>query len=63
MLHEIIYPFPNFNCEFEVWEWINNFIQHFIMDAIVYPYWDANESNTFWWMQLFIHIEMKINPC
>ena len=29
---EITYPFPNFNgCTFEVWEWISNFIPHFIM--------------------------------
>ena len=34
---EIIYTFLNFNgCTFEVWEWINNFIPHFIMDVIIY---------------------------
>ena len=32
---EIAYPFPNFNgCTVEVWEWISNFISHFIMDLI-----------------------------
>ena len=32
---EMIYPFPNFNgCAVEVWEWINDFITHFIMDVI-----------------------------
>ena len=24
----------------EVWEWISNFIQHFMMDRITYPCWD-----------------------
>ena len=34
----ITYPFPNFNgATVEVWEWINNFIPHFIMDVITYP--------------------------
>ena len=38
---EIIYPFPNFNgVTVEVWEWINNFIPHFIMDVITHPCWD-----------------------
>ena len=37
----IIYPFPNFNgTTVEVWEWISNFIPHFIMDIIAYPCWD-----------------------
>ena len=32
---EITYPFPIFNsCTVEVWEWISNFIPHFIMDII-----------------------------
>ena len=40
MWDEITYPFPNFNgCTVEVWEWINNFIPHFIMDVITYPCW------------------------
>ena len=35
---EITYPFPNFNvATVEVWEWINNFIPHFIMDVITHP--------------------------
>ena len=34
---EITYPFPNFNCStVEVWEWISNFIPHFIIDVIIY---------------------------
>ena len=38
--HEISYPLPNFNdCTVEVWEWISNFISHFIMDAITDPHW------------------------
>ena len=37
---EITYPFLNFNgCSIEVKEWIGNFIQHFIIDIIIYPYW------------------------
>ena len=41
MWDEIIYPFPNFNgSTVEVWEWINNFITHFIIDVITYPGWD-----------------------
>ena len=39
--YEITYPFPNFNgYTVEVWEWISNFIPHFIMDVIIYPCWD-----------------------
>ena len=35
---EITYPFPNFNGgTVEVWEWINNFIPHIVMDAIIHP--------------------------
>ena len=35
---EITYPFLNFNgAIIEVWEWVGNFIPHFIMDVIVYP--------------------------
>ena len=41
MWDENIYPFLNFNgCTVEVWEWISNFIPHFIMDMITYPCWD-----------------------
>ena len=36
---EITYPFPNFkSCTVEVWEWIGNFIPHFIKNVITYPY-------------------------
>ena len=36
---EINYPFPNLNgCTIELWEWISNFIRHFIMDVITYPF-------------------------
>ena len=35
MWNEITYPFPNFNdCTVEIWEWISNFIPHFIIDVI-----------------------------
>ena len=38
---EITYPFPNFNgCTVEVWEWISNFIPHFIMNVITVSCWD-----------------------
>ena len=38
---EITYPFLNVSgCTFEVKEWINNFIPHFILDVIAYPCWD-----------------------
>ena len=38
---EITYPFPNFNGgTVEVWEWICNFIPHFIVYVITYPLWD-----------------------
>ena len=40
MWDEITYPFPNFNgCTIEVWAWISNFIPHFIMGVITYPFW------------------------
>ena len=29
MWNEITYPFPNYGCTVEVWEWISNFIPHF----------------------------------
>ena len=33
--YELLYPFPNFNAAtVEVWEWISNFIPHFITDVI-----------------------------
>ena len=42
---EITYPFRNFNyCSVEVWEWINDFISHFMIDAIIYRCWDLNWS-------------------
>ena len=32
------YPFPNFHgATVQVWEWISNFIPHFIMNVITYP--------------------------
>ena len=43
MWDEITYPFPNFSgCTVEVWKWINNFTQHFMMGVIPYnPCWDS----------------------
>ena len=42
---EIIYPFPNFNrATVEVWEWISNFIPHFIGHVITYSCWDYSWS-------------------
>ena len=38
---EITYPFPNFNnATIKAKEWINNFIQYFLMDVITYPFQD-----------------------
>ena len=38
---EITYPYPNFNgATIEVWEWISNFITHFIGHMITYLCWD-----------------------
>ena len=34
---EITYTFPNFNgAAIEVWEWMNNFIPHFMIDVLVH---------------------------
>ena len=53
VLDEITYPFPNFNgCTVEVWERINNFIPHIMMDVITYPCW----------YYMFIFID-KLSPC
>ena len=42
---KINYPFLNFNgCTVEVWEWVNNFIPHLIMDVIIYPCQDLSSS-------------------
>ena len=41
MWDEIPLPFPNFNgSAVEVWEWLRNFIPHFIMGVITFPFWD-----------------------
>ena len=41
MWDEITYIFPNYNgLTVEVWEWIRDFIPHFIMELINYPCWD-----------------------
>ena len=38
---EIIHPFPNFHGSIvEGWEWMSNFIPHFIVDVIIYQYID-----------------------
>ena len=38
---ETTYPFPNFNgATFEGWEWISNFILHFMKEVSTYPCWD-----------------------
>ena len=42
--NEITYPFPNFNgCTVEAWEWMINFIPHFIMDVIIHPCWGESK--------------------
>ena len=38
-----MYQSKNFNgCTVIVWEWLSNFILHFIMQVIPYPCWDYN---------------------
>ena len=40
---KISYSFPNFNgAAVEIWEWISNFIQHYIMDVITLACWDLS---------------------
>ena len=42
---EIIYPFPNYNCEtVDVWEWISNFISYIIVGVITNPCWDYSQT-------------------
>ena len=49
---EITYLSPNFNgATIGVWEWISNFIAHFIMDVITFPCWN------------FIQFMQQIIPC
>ena len=39
---KITSPFPNFNgATVAVWEWISNFIPHYILDVITYPATDT----------------------
>ena len=45
MWDEITYPLPNYNgYTFEGWEWISNFILHFIKDVVTKAYfcWDQS---------------------
>ena len=43
---EITYPISNFiGAAVEVWEWINDFILHFIMEEITCPCWDLKLNN------------------
>ena len=38
---ELTYLFLNLNIStVEVWEYISDFIPHFIMDVVTYPWWD-----------------------
>ena len=39
--NDITYPFPNLSgCAVEVWEWMRNFIPHFIVGVFIFPCWD-----------------------
>ena len=38
----IAITYPLHNCIIEVWEWLSNFIPHFIMDVITYLCWDLS---------------------
>ena len=47
---EIIYTFPTFNgATVEVCEWISDFIPHFIIEVISYPFWDWSYSTLVKW--------------
>ena len=52
MWDEITYPFLNFN-DYTVGKWISSFIPHFMMDIIIYPYWDLKLNHVnkrgHWW--------------
>ena len=40
---EITYPFLNYNgCTIDVWEWINKFVQHSILDVIIHSCWNKS---------------------
>ena len=70
---EITHPFQNFNvCTVEVWECIGNFIPHLIMDIIIHPCWDLNQTmsvkgapgpghNNFICVHLLVHV-LWLNP-
>ena len=61
---QITHPFPNINgTTIEIWEWISNFIPHFIMDAItktrrctagynhhtqIAQFWKISKTSFFW---------------
>ena len=52
---EITYPFPNFNgCTVVVWEWISDFIPHFIMYLITYSCWWHKELQ----LLLFLFLQL-----
>ena len=41
MWHKITHWFPNFSYwTIEVWKCVNNFVPHFTIDVITYPWWD-----------------------
>ena len=63
ILDEITYPFPNFNgAAVEVWEWISNFIPHFMKRVMLRlklnhvskrgPWWKLNR----WWRMIVIKV-------
>ena len=62
--NEITYQFPNFNgCTVEVWEWIINFIQHFIGHVVTYPCWEViNVSTRGPWCDGFDTVHGSIGP-
>ena len=42
---EITYSFPNFHGAIvEIWEWISDFVPHFIVNVVTYPWWNYSES-------------------
>ena len=69
---KITYPFPNFNCAaVEVWEWMSNFISHFIGNVIAYPCWalvrqtaSPNGEPVMWFSYCWLNtLRLRQNGC
>ena len=59
---EITYLYPNLNgSTVEVWEWRSNFISHFIMEIITYPYWDKSSTMLVNWPHVLFRKKLFLN--